>query len=108
MAAPHPSSPPSGKETLIHQNAYTGLFYAIRNDGRHAPASHSLIREQAPSMQRLKYWRSRYGHTQSELAENLHGSGKTIIEMRENGSRHPLKKHRQLTNAEPSPDIFPD
>lgn len=97
-----------GKEITIRQNAYTGLFYAILDDGRHAPVSYRLVRKQASSMQRLKYWRNRYGYTQAELAERLHVSGKTIIEMWENGLRHPLKKYRQLINAELSQDIFPD
>lgn len=98
----------NGKETLVCQNAYTGLFYTIRADGRHVPVSYRLIRGQVPSMQRLKYWRNRYGYTQSDLAERLHVSSKTIIEMWENGLRHPLKKYRQLINAELNPDIFPD
>lgn len=97
-----------GKEITVRQNAYTGLFYTIRNDGRHAPVSYRLVKKQASSMQRLKYWRNRYGYTQSDLAERLHVSSKTIIEMWENGLRHPLKKYRQLINAELSQDIFPD
>lgn len=97
-----------GKEITVLQNAYTGLFYTIRADGRHTPVSYRLIKAKAPSMQRLKYWRNRYGYTQSDLAERLHVSSKTIIEMWENGLRHPLKKYRQLINAELSQDIFPD
>lgn len=98
----------SGKETLVCQSARTGLFYAIRNDGEHVPIDYRLIREQVTSMQRLKYWRNRYGYTQSDLAERLHVSSKTIIEMWENGLRHPIRKYRQLINAKLSPDIFPD
>ena len=98
----------NGKETLVYQSAHTGFFYASRGDGRHVPVSYHLIRDQVSSMQRLKYWRNRYGYTQSDLAERLHVSSKTIIEMWENGLRHPLKKYRQLINAELSPDIFPD
>lgn len=98
----------NNKETLVCQSAHTGLFYAIRNDGGHAPVSYHLIKTQVSSMQRLKYWRNRYGYTQADLAERLHLSSKTIIEMWENGWRHPLKKYRQLINAELSPDIFPD
>lgn len=97
-----------GKEITVRQNAYTGFFYAIQNDGRHTPVSYRLIKSQTSSMQRLKYWRNRYGYTQSDLAERLHVSSKTIIEMWENGLRHPLKKYRQLINAELSQDIFPD
>lgn len=96
-----------GKETLIRQNPYTGLFYAIRRDGSHTPVDYRIISTQTTSMQRLKYWRNRYGYTQSDLAERLHVSSKTIIEMWENGLRHPLKKYRHLINAELSPDIFP-
>lgn len=96
------------KELTVWQNAYTGLFYTIQDDGRHAPVSYRLIRTQTTSMQRLKYWRNRYGYTQSDLAERLHVSSKTIIEMWENGLRHPLKRYRQLINAELSRDIFPD
>lgn len=97
-----------GKETLVRQNAYTGLFYTIQDDGRHAPVSYRLVKAQTSSMQRLKYWRSRYGYTQSDLAERLHVSSKTIIEMWEHGLRHPLKKYRQLINEELSRDIFPE
>lgn len=97
-----------GKEITVRQNAYTGLFYTIRDDGRHTPVSYRLVKAQTSSMQRLKYWRNRYGYTQSDLAERLHVSSKTIIEMWENGLRHPLKKYRQLINAELSPDIFLD
>ena len=97
-----------GKGITVHQNAYTGLFYAIRNDGKHIPVSYRLVKAQAPNMQKLKYWRNRYGYTQSDLAERLHVSSKSIIEMWENGLRHPRKKYRQLINAELSPDIFPD
>lgn len=97
----------NGKEIAVRQNAYTGLFYTIRPDGSHTPVPYRLIREQTTSMQRLKYWRNRYGYTQSDLAERLHVSGKTIIEMWENGLRYPLKKYRRLINAELSQDIFP-
>ena len=97
-----------GKEITIRQNAYTGLFYTILNDGRHAPVSSRLVKTQASSMQLLKYWRNRYGYTQAELAERLHVSGKTIIEMWENGLRHPLKKYGRLINAELSQGILPD
>lgn len=98
----------NGKGTPVCQSAHTGLFYAIRNDGGHVPVNYRLIRDQVSSMQRLKYWRNRFGYTQSDLAERLHVSSNTIIEMWENGLRHPLKKYRQLINAELSPDIFPD
>lgn len=97
-----------GKEVTVRQNVYTGLFYSIRPDGSHVPVSYSLIKTQTTGAQRLKYWRNRYGYTQSDLAERLHVSSKTIIEMWENGLRHPLKKYRQLINAELSRDIFPD
>ena len=97
-----------GKKFTVWQNAYTGLFYTIRKDGKHSPVAYRLIAAQVPSIQRLKYWRNRYGYTQSDLAEILHVSSKTIIEMWENGLRHPLKKYRQLINAELSSDIFPD
>lgn len=97
-----------GKEITVWQNAHTGLFYTILSDGRRTPVDYRLIKAQATSTQRLKYWRNRYGYTQSDLAERLHVSGKTIIEMWENGLRHPLKKYRRLINTELSPDIFPD
>lgn len=96
-----------GKETTVYQNAYTGLFYTIRRDGSHTPVDYHLIRTHTTSMQRLKYWRNRYGYTQAELAERIHVSGKTIIEMWENGLRHPSKENRQLINSELSYDIFP-
>lgn len=97
-----------GRELTVRQNAYTGLFYAINPNGSHTPISYFLIRSQTTSMQRLKYWRNRYGYTQAELAKRLHVSSKTIIEMWENGLRHPLKKYRQLINAELCQDIFPE
>lgn len=97
-----------GKEIVISQNAYTGLFYAIAGNGKHIPVDYRLIRTQTTSQQRLKYWRNRYGYTQADLADLIHVSGKTIIEMWENGLRHPLKKYRQSLNAELSHDIFPD
>lgn len=97
-----------GKEITVRQNAHTGLFHTILPDGRHTPVDYQLIRTQTTSMQRLKYWRNRYGYTQADLAERLHVSSKTIIEMWENGLRHPLKKYRQLINTELCQDIFPD
>lgn len=97
----------AGREILVWQSAYTGLFYTIRADGRHSPVSYRLVRTQVPSMRRLKYWRNRYGYTQSDLAERLHVSGKTIIEMWENGLRYPRRKYRRLINAELSQDIYP-
>lgn len=97
-----------GKEITVCQNAYTGLFYTIRRDGTHMPVDYSLIRTQTTSIQRLKYWRNRYGYTQADLAERLHVSSKTVIEMWENGLRHPLKKYRRLINAELGYDIFPN
>lgn len=97
-----------GKEITVRQNAYTGLFYTILPDGRRTPVDYHLIKTQTTSMQRLKYWRNRYGYTQADLAERLHVCSKTIIEMWENGLRHPLKKYRQLINTELSQDIFPD
>lgn len=98
----------AGKETTVYQNAYTGLFYTTRNDGRHIPISYRLIRTQTTSMQRLKYWRNRFGYTQAELAERIHVAGSTIIMMWEAGLRHPRKEYRKLLNEELSHDIFPD
>lgn len=98
----------AGKEITVYQNAYTGLFYTIRDDGSHTPVDYRLIRAQTTSLQRLKYWRNRYGYTQAELAKLIHVSGPTIIMMWENGLRHPLKKYRQLLNNELCYDIFPE
>ena len=97
-----------GKKLTIYQNVNTGLFYSIRLDGSHTPTPYRLIREQTTSMQRLKYWRNRYGYTQTELARLIHVSSPTIIMMWENGLRHPRREYRQLLNAELSYDIFPD
>lgn len=97
-----------GREITVYQNAYTGLFYTIRHDGTHMPVDYPLIRTQTTSIQRLKYWRNRYGYTQADLAERIHVSGKTIIEMWENGLRHPTKKNRQLINAVLGLDVFHD
>lgn len=96
------------EEVTVHQSQNTGLFYAISRDGKHTPVDYALISTQTTSMQRLKYWRNRYGYTQAELAKLIHVSSPTIIMMWENGLRHPRKRYRQLLNAELSYDIFPD
>lgn len=93
------------KVTVI-QNPYTGLFYAIKNDGRHTPVSYRLIRTQTTSQQRLKYWRNRYGYTQAGIARLIHVSSPTIIMMWENGLRHPRKEYRQRLNAELGGEVF--
>nr|UVN04826.1 MAG: helix-turn-helix domain protein [Bacteriophage sp.] len=97
-----------GKKVLVRQNTCTGSFYTIRPDGKHAPVDYQLIRTQTTSMQRLKYWRNRYGYTQAGLSQLIHVSSPTVIMMWENGLRHPTKKYRQLINAELSYDIFPE
>lgn len=93
------------KVTVI-QNTYTGLFYAIKSDGRHTPVNYRLIRTQTTSQQRLKYWRNRHGYTQAELARLIHVSSPTIIMMWENGLRHPRKEYRQRLNAELGGEVF--
>ncbi|UVM80034.1 MAG: helix-turn-helix protein [Namikivirus ohi] len=95
-----------GKRVTVHQNAYTGLFYAIRRDGRRTPVDYSLIRTQTTGIQRLKYWRNRHGYTQAELAKLIHVSSPTIIMMWENGLRHPRKEYRQRLNAELGGEVF--
>lgn len=95
-----------GKKVTVHQNSYTGLFYAIKSDGRHTPVSYRLIRAQTTSQQRLKYWRNRYGYTQAELASLIHVSSPTIVMMWENGLRHPRKRYRQRLNAELGEEVF--
>lgn len=97
-----------GKEVPVYQNANTGLFYTIGHDGWHIPVDYSHISTQTTSMQRLKYWRNRYGYTQADLASLIHVSSPTVIMMWENGLRHPLKKHRKLLNSKLSHDIFND
>lgn len=94
------------EKITVHQNPYTGAFYHIRPDGKHTPVSYPLIRTQTTAIQRLKYWRNRYGYTQAELAELIHVSGPTIIMMWENGLRHPRKEYRRLLNAELGHDVF--
>lgn len=88
-----------GRDITVYQNAYTGLFYTIRRDGAHTPVDYQLIRKQTTSMQRLKYWRNRYGYTQADLARLIHVSSPTIVMMWENGLRHPRKEYRQRLNA---------
>lgn len=95
-----------GEKVTIHQNPYTGLFYAIRHDGRHTPVDYHLIRTQTTSQQRLKYWRNRHGYTQAELAELIHVSSPTIVMMWENGLRHPRKEYRRRLNAELGGEVF--
>lgn len=95
-----------GEKVTIHQNPYTGLFYAIKRDGRHIPVDYHLIRAQTPSQQRLKYWRNRFGYTQSELARLIHVSSPTIIMMWENGLRYPRKEYRRRLNAVLGGEVF--
>lgn len=96
------------EELTVYQNVYTGLFYAITADGKHAPVDYALIRTQTTSQQRLKYWRNRYGYTQARLAELVHVSSPTVVMSWENGLKKPLRKHRKLLNAELSYDIYPE
>lgn len=95
-----------GKRVTVHQNAYTGLFYAIRRDGRRIPVDYRLIRTQTTGTQRLKYWRNRHGYTQAELAKLIHVSSPTTIMMWENGLRHPRREYRQRLNAELGGEVF--
>lgn len=95
-----------GEKITVHQNPYTGAFYNIRPDGKHTPVGYVLIRTQTTSMQRLKYWRNRFGYTQAELAKLIHVSSPTIIMMWENGLRHPRKEYRQRLNAELGGEVF--
>lgn len=95
-----------GKKITVYQNAYTGFFFTVGPDGKHTPVGYSLIRTQATGMQRLKYWRNRYGYTQAELAKLVHVSSKTAIMMWENGLRHPRKEYRRRLNAELGGDVF--
>jgi DNA-binding XRE family transcriptional regulator len=97
-----------GKKITVYQNAYTGLFHTIWNNGRHGPVDYNLIETQLTDVQRLKYWRNRCGYTQTELAERVHVSSKTVIMMWEKGLRHPTSKYRRLINAELGHDIFLD
>lgn len=95
------------KKLFVHQNPRTGLFYAFTgDDGRRTPVDYALIRPQTTCVQRLKYWRNRYGYTQAALAELIHVSSPTVIMMWENGLRHPAERYRRLINEELSPDIF--
>lgn len=95
-----------GEKVTVIQNAYTGLFHAIKSDGRHTPVSYRLIRTQTTSQQRLKYWRNRHGYTQAELAKLIDVSSPTIIMMWENGLRHPRKEYRRRLNAELGGEVF--
>lgn len=95
-----------GGKVTVHQNAYTGLFYAVKRNGSHTPVDYRLIRTQTTSLQRLKYWRNRFGYTQAELAKLIHVSSPTIIMMWENGLRHPRKEYRQRLNAELGGEVF--
>lgn len=95
-----------GEKVTVYQNAYTGLFYTIRHNGRHTPVDYRIIRTQTTAIQRLKYWRNRHGYTQAELAKLVHVSSPTIIMMWENGLRHPRKEYRQRLNAELGGEVF--
>lgn len=95
-----------GRKILVYQNVNTGFFYTIAGNGKHTPVSYALIRTQTTAIQRLKYWRNRYGYTQAELAKLIHVSSPTIIMMWENGLRHPRKKYRRLLNSELGYDVF--
>lgn len=95
-----------GEKVTVYQNAYTGLFHAIKPDGKHTPVDYGLIRTQTTSQQRLKYWRNRHGYTQTELARLIHVSSPTIIMMWENGLRNPRRKYRWRLNAELGGEVF--
>lgn len=95
-----------GRKTLIYQNVYTGFFYTVTAGGKHTPVSYSRIKEWTTSIQRLKYWRNRYGYTQTELAKLIHVSSPTVVMMWENGLRHPRKEYRQRINAELGGNVF--
>lgn len=96
------------EKKLIYQNGDTGLFFTIDPDGKHTPVEYSTIRMQTPDMQRLKYWRNRYGYTQAELAKLVRVSQSTVIMSWESGLRHPREEYRQRLNAELGGDVFPD
>lgn len=95
-----------GDKISVYQNAYTGLFYTILPDGRRTPVDYHFIRTQTTSPQRLKYWRNRFGYTQTELAKLIHVSSPTIIMMWENGLRHPRKEYRQRLNTTLGGNVF--
>lgn len=95
-----------GEKVTVVQNPYTGLFHAIKSDGKHTPVSYLLIRTQTTSQQRLKYWRNRFGYTQADLAKLIHVSSPTIIMMWENGLRHPRREYRRRLNAELGGEVF--
>lgn len=97
-----------GKGTTVYQNTHTGLFYTIENDGRHTPVDYNLIKTQTTGVQRLKYWRNRYGYTQADLARLVHVSSKTVIMMWEAGLRHPSKENRQRIHETLGYDVFHD
>lgn len=97
-----------GENVTVTQNAHTGLFYTVTGDGRHTPIDYTLIRTRTTSIQRLKYWRNRFGYTQADLAELIHVSSPTVVMMWENGLRHPREKYRRLINAELGYDVFRD
>lgn len=95
-----------GRKILVYQNVHTGLFYTITDDGKHAPVDYFLIRAWTTSIQRLRYWRNRFGYTQAELAKLVHVSSPTIIMMWENDLRHPRKEYQRRLNAELGGDVF--
>lgn len=95
-----------GRKILVYQNVYTGLFHTITDNGKHTPVSYCRIKAWTTSLQRLKYWRNRFGYTQAELAKLIHVSSPTVIMMWENGLRHPRKEYRQRLNAELGGDVF--
>lgn len=94
------------ENVTVIQNEDTGLFYAVKSDGRHTPVSYLLIKAQTNSRQRLKYWRNRYGYTQAELAKLIHVSAPTVITMWETGLRHPRREYRRRLNAELGGEVF--
>ena len=96
------------EKATIHQNPYTGAFYRILPNGEHTPVNYHLIRTQTTAVQRLKYWRNRFGYTQAELARLIHVSSPTVITMWENGLRHPRKEYRQRLNAVLGGGVFFD
>lgn len=97
-----------GEAVTVAQNPHTGLFYAIKSDGSHTPVDYRLIQTQTTGVQRLKYWRNRYGYTQAELARLIHVSSPSVIMMWESGLRHPSKENRRRIYKVLGYDVFYD
>ena len=83
----------NGQEVTVEQDSQTGQFFTRQNIGN-IPVDYATISDRVPIGQRIKYWRTRHGYSQAELAERIGVAGPNVVAMWENGRRKPQKQYR--------------